>query len=72
EEQAQQLTEAVAVFKVAEHAPVARQLSAIANAPANARSTPRPIARTSTPAPVRRSTAAASATANDVGDWQEF
>ncbi|PPU22254.1 methyl-accepting chemotaxis protein [Xanthomonas arboricola] len=72
EEQAQQLTEAVAVFKVAEHAPVARQLSAIANAPANARSTPRPIARTSTPAPVRRSTAAASATANDAGDWQEF
>ncbi|PPT58039.1 methyl-accepting chemotaxis protein [Xanthomonas arboricola] len=72
EEQAQQLTEAVAVFKVAEHAPVARQLSAIANAPANARSTPRPIARASTAAPVRRSTAGASATANDVGDWQEF
>ncbi|CAD7346988.1 methyl-accepting chemotaxis protein [Xanthomonas arboricola pv. juglandis] len=72
EEQAQQLTEAVAVFKVAKHAPVARQLSAIANAPANARGTPRPIARTSSAAPSRRSAAGASATTTDVGDWQEF
>ncbi|PPU08046.1 methyl-accepting chemotaxis protein [Xanthomonas arboricola] len=72
EEQAQQLTEAVAVFKVAEHAPMARRLSAIANAPANARGTPRPIARTSSAAPLRRSAAGASATTTDVGDWQEF
>ncbi|SOO31371.1 Methyl-accepting chemotaxis protein [Xanthomonas phaseoli pv. phaseoli] len=73
EEQAQQLTEAVAVFKVAAQAPVARQLSAIARAPANARFAPRQAARV-TPAAASppRSTASNATSAADLGDWQEF
>ncbi|MDO7939948.1 methyl-accepting chemotaxis protein [Xanthomonas euvesicatoria] len=73
EEQAQQLTEAVAVFKVAAHAPVARRLSAIASAPANARSAPRPAARVTPVAASPRRTPAGNATsAAELGDWQEF
>ncbi|PPU40759.1 methyl-accepting chemotaxis protein [Xanthomonas arboricola] len=72
EEQAQQLTEAVAVFKVAEHAPVARQLSAIARAPANARSAPRPAARAGAVSAPRRAVTGTSATVVDQSDWQEF
>ncbi|MCS3811035.1 methyl-accepting chemotaxis protein [Xanthomonas sp. 4461] len=72
EEQAQQLTEAVAVFKVAEHSAVTRQLSAIAKAPANARFAARPAARGGSSAPPRRSVTGTSAAAADTGDWQEF
>ncbi|KQQ75839.1 chemotaxis protein [Xanthomonas sp. Leaf131] len=72
EEQAQQLTEAVAVFKVAEQTAVTRQLSAIAKAPANARFAARPAARTSSIASPRRSATGASAAAADTSDWQEF
>ncbi|TQT23212.1 methyl-accepting chemotaxis protein, partial [Xanthomonas perforans] len=73
EEQAQQLTEAVAVFKVAAHAPVARRLSAIASAPANARFAPRPAARvTPAAASPRRSPAGNATSAAELGDWQEF
>ena len=72
EEQAQQLTETVAVFKLAAQAPVARQLSAIASAPGNARSAARPAARTTVAAAAPRPVRTASATTADQSDWQEF
>ncbi|MCC5090248.1 methyl-accepting chemotaxis protein [Xanthomonas campestris] len=72
EEQAQQLTETVAVFKLAAQAPVARQLSAIASAPGNARSAARPATRTTAAAAAPRPVRTAPATTADQSDWQEF
>ncbi|WAT16167.1 methyl-accepting chemotaxis protein [Xanthomonas fragariae] len=72
EEQAQQLTEAVAVFKVCANAPVARQLPAMAGAPANARFVPRPAARSTTVAPQRRSAVGKSASTADLREWKQF
>ncbi|MBB5863011.1 methyl-accepting chemotaxis protein [Xanthomonas sp. 3058] len=69
EEQAQQLTEAVAVFKVDEHAQVTRQLSKIAKASAPARPLPRPAAGPRAVVQPRRSTTTEAANHTD---WQEF
>ncbi|MBV6889788.1 MCP four helix bundle domain-containing protein [Xanthomonas campestris pv. spermacoces] len=73
EEQARQLTEAVAVFKVDANAPVARKLSAIASAVSHQRPTTRPAARAAVVAATPRRVAV-NATTSTVGDgnWQEF
>ncbi|WP_343237456.1 methyl-accepting chemotaxis protein [Xanthomonas sp. A1809] len=71
EEQAQQLTEAVAVFKIVEQSSLARKLSAIARAPANARIAAGATTRSGANSQPRFSASATQPTAGG-SDWQEF
>ncbi|MCM5568740.1 methyl-accepting chemotaxis protein, partial [Xanthomonas hortorum pv. pelargonii] len=72
EEQAQQLTEAVAVFKIVEQAPVARPPSSMVAAPVNARFAARPAVGAASIAPPRRSANGTATAASAPNDWQEF
>ncbi|MBB5863008.1 methyl-accepting chemotaxis protein [Xanthomonas sp. 3058] len=69
EEQATQLTDAVAVFKIDDHAQVTPALSVVASASTKAFPVHRAAARSSSITPPRRRVAGVAA---DAGGWQEF